>query len=153
MFTVEFLSYGRDHLYVDKAQFHTLADAARFCYGRRYGEFINVRDDLDLYIDRTVVKQVYDNLPNRYIIRRKSKPYVYRQGPVSGTGRRSGGHYYRYPRTLAERRYKAYMEATDEFDDYRIKHITRFLPSSYDDLPISVHDHKNWKRYRKTQWK
>jgi len=72
----------------------------------------------------------------------------YRRDPVPYTGRNRHGYskYFRKIKTTQERRmffkYKKYC---------RGKRSYRMLPDSWDDILRNIE--KNWKKYRKTQWK
>jgi hypothetical protein len=75
-------------------------------------------------------------------------------GQSRGYGwRRSRGHYYRYPRTTQERRASAGVEREDGEPEFRSRRGFCTLPDAWDDRPIESRRNRNWKRYRKHQWK
>lgn len=71
------------------------------------------------------------------------RPYKFRNGPVPRTGRRSNYGYWRHPKTAQE------LRNIDCFTRAKRKNI----PTSWDDLERGDWRDKNWKRYRKHQWK
>lgn len=83
--------------------------------------------------------------------------YEYRREPVPfircrrGSGYRS--NYYKHPRTIQERR--AYFH--DEISEYDVRvrrsRSARNLPDPWDDRIRSDAGVKNWKNYRRTQYK
>jgi hypothetical protein len=80
----------------------------------------------------------------------------FRNGPVPYTGNRRYGHYYRRPKTTAERRDAIDVLNDEEMKEYgirpRAKRGFRSLPNAWDDVPCSRRGN-NWKNYRKKQWK
>jgi len=73
------------------------------------------------------------------------------KGPVPNIGRLRGGHYFRHPGTMAERRQAQVM---DEFDVApRAARNERNLPTAYDDFHVAAREDRSWKRHRKTRWK
>jgi hypothetical protein len=83
--------------------------------------------------------------------------YEYRCDPVPfircRRGSTYGARYYKQPRTIQERR--AYFH--DEISEYdvrvRITRSARNLPDPWDDRSRADFKIKNWKRYRRTQYK
>lgn len=73
-------------------------------------------------------------------------------GPVPGTGRLRGGHYYRRIRNANERR-QAFWVAEDGEVAPRPARSFKNLPDNWDDYRVSAHESRNWKRFRKTQYK
>lgn len=84
-----------------------------------------------------------------YWYRLYNKIYVYRDGPVPYVGKRNHGHYYRRMKTTQERRW-SYSAVVDGVP-WRARRNARNLPNPWDDIVIGRL--KNWKKYRKTQWK
>ena len=64
---------------------------------------------------------------------------------IPGTGRKSHGHWFRYPRNISVKR--AIMAMVDSLRGVRVP------PDSYDDISIAAHGDRNWKRHRLTKWK
>ena len=88
---------------------------------------------------------------------KRQKKYNYknkfRDGPISRIRKRRKYKVHRKPRTIQERR-----ESQGCLDEpYKIKirnkRNHRNLPNSYDDIKRSDYENKNWKEYRKTQYK
>ena len=86
-------------------------------------------DELGMAIPIWRIQEAYRNLPNRYI-RRKHRRWRTRHS----------FHQFRHPRTQQEKRENA-------------DHSGRWLPSSWDDLHIAAREVRNWKSFRKTQWR
>ncbi|KVP39731.1 hypothetical protein [Burkholderia ubonensis] len=76
------------------------------------------------------------------------------EGPVPGVRcRRGGGHYYRRPKSMMERR-QAAMVLTDEGEVApRGARSLKHLPNAWDDYCVAAREDRNWKRHRRTQWK
>jgi len=77
--------------------------------------------------------------------------------PVPGTGRHHGGHFYRRPKTRAELRDHAGLDADavdcEEFPlRLRARARRRCIPTAWDDLTIHEKG-RNWKAFRRTRWK
>lgn len=66
------------------------------------------------------------------------------------TGRRHPGHYDRQPRNIGTNSERTFDY--EENREYTFKNIKR-VPNSYDDLPFANYGMKNWKKFRKHQWK
>lgn len=73
-------------------------------------------------------------------------------GPVPRTGRFRGGHLFRRPRTANEIRQSQVMEPGLE-PAPRASRDLRYLIDPWDDYPRSGRRDRNWKRFRKAQWK
>ena len=73
-------------------------------------------------------------------------------GPVPGTGRRRGGHFYRRVRHANERR-QAFWVAEDGEVAPRPARRFKNLPDNWDDHQVSARESRSWKRFRKTQYK
>jgi hypothetical protein len=73
-------------------------------------------------------------------------------GPVPGLFRWRGRHYFRHPRTQNERRLAFAITDQGEVPP-RARRNHRNLVNAYDDLRINAREIRNWKRYRRTQWK
>ena len=73
-------------------------------------------------------------------------------GPVPGTGRiRSGGHH-RAIRHVGAKRQTFFIEEEGEVAPRAARKL-RNLPDGWDDFQISARFNRNWKRYRKHQYK
>lgn len=73
-------------------------------------------------------------------------------GPVPRTGRTRGGHYFRHPHTANELRQSQVVEPGIE-PRPRPSRYLRNLVDPWDDYPRSNRKDRNWKSFRKTQWK
>lgn len=74
------------------------------------------------------------------------------EGPVPGLFRWHGGHYFRHPKTLRERRASIALVDQGEVPP-RARRNHRNLATANDDRIIGARQLRNWKRYRRTQWK
>lgn len=74
------------------------------------------------------------------------------EGTVPGVGRRRGGHYFRRLKTTNERRWSIPVVEDGE-PAPRARRSHKNLPNAWDDYQISSRADRNWKRFRKTQWK
>ena len=72
--------------------------------------------------------------------------YYYRYDPVPGVHKYPKGHYYRRIRTTQERRWSCF-----DHEYFRMKRNHKNIPNSWDD--IQRHFQRNWKKFRKTQYK
>lgn len=81
-----------------------------------------------------------------------------------GSKRNYGGHCFRHPRSQAtNRQFQGMAFDQEEFEDldvrvsagqvHRLARRNRPLPTAWDDLRISARHNRNWKRFRKTQYK
>jgi hypothetical protein len=87
-----------------------------------------------------------------YVRRRYSHNVVPPGYPVPGTGKRGSWRCYRNQKFLGVNRARAAF-AVDERDmDVHPKGKVELIPTCWDDLPRDNHD-RNWKRFRKTQWR
>jgi len=117
-------------------------------------------DECGLIIPPWRVIQEYNNLPKSkkrsYRRHWRGGRYVFRRGPVEGIRKWRGGTWLRGPRTLQENREaNFFFEHDEEARDYKIKgraHRSK-LPTLWDDRCRSNYGVKNWKQYRKHQWK
>lgn len=112
----------------------------------RYTKFV-VCDELGLRIPAWKIKEVYNNLPN----------FVEKNRRIYGYRRRNGRHY-RSPKTMQEMRnsYRADMDEEElvEFGyEKDLSYRRKTLPTMWDDLYTHGCRSKNWKRYRRTQYK
>lgn len=72
-------------------------------------------------------------------------------GPVPGISRPRG---YRWTRRVGTTNERRQAQVLDEFDvPPRARRNARNLPTVWDDIPIAAREDRNWKRFRKTQWK
>lgn len=128
---------------------------------RLFPDYFTVLDDADLTISRYQIEQAYFETKSRrdhdYYNRYFKPQNGFREGPVKYTGKRCYRGYYRRPKTTSERRVAALSEVDEDIQDYGIKlrqkrHHNN-LPDTWDDnLRSCCHD-RNWKRYRRHQWK
>lgn len=74
---------------------------------------------------------------------------------IPNTGRHTYGSYFRYPKH--HQAYKQYAIEQYELKEYDVKISTPkqgLPPNDWDDITRSDwYNHKNWKKYRKHQWK
>jgi hypothetical protein len=73
--------------------------------------------------------------------------------PIPRTGRRHRGHYFRRNRFIGYNRACAAAAADERDWPTRPTGKVAYLPTNYDDIPVSVRDDRSWKRFRSTQWK
>ena len=74
-------------------------------------------------------------------------------GPVPGCGRRRGGRWFRRPKTMQSRRQAGLVLNEEDERPVRARRNAANLPTSWDDWRISSLEDRNWKRFRKTQYK
>jgi hypothetical protein len=88
---------------------------------------------------------------NSYWYRLYNKEYEFRCDPVPMIHRHRGhkGCYYRSMKTMQER--KASLAAKEDEIPWRARRNFRNLPNAWDDYPRFMQ--KNWKKFRKHQWK
>lgn len=60
---------------------------------------------------------------------------------------------FRHPKTIQERIASVSILIEEDEPTWRSSRNFRNLPSSYDDIPHLDANNRNWKRFRKTQWK
>lgn len=75
------------------------------------------------------------------------------EGPVPGIGRSRGGHWYRRPQTMMERRQAALVLKEEGEVAPRGARSLGHLANAWDDYYITARSDRNWKRNRRTQWK
>ncbi len=76
------------------------------------------------------------------------------EGPVPGTRcHRGGRHYYRHPRTMNERRQAALVLEEEGEVAPRPQRSSNSLPCAWDDFRVAARDDRNWKRFRRAQWR
>lgn len=122
------------------------------------------RADYGLYILRNEYNEKllpYDFLEAANLLKNKNKDKIYKKynkkyfwngvGAVPGTGKKKWyGRYFRHPKTLNVLRY-AYSEY-EEFEPInKVRGGPRSIPTAYSD--IMKPEYKNWKYYRKTQYR
>jgi len=73
-------------------------------------------------------------------------------GPVPGTGRYRGGHFYRRIRHANARRQAFWIAEEGEVAPKPARSFKN-LPDNWDDYHVSARKNRNWKRFRKTQYK
>lgn len=74
-------------------------------------------------------------------------------GPVPGTGGWGNGHYFRHPVTLQALKAACGVCKEDGEPSMRGNRTKSHVPSSWDDIHRSDRGIRNWKKYRKQQWK
>lgn len=110
-------------------------------------------DELGMQIPRWRVAIAETNVRGRW----KSPPVRFRDGPLSRIGsKRSGGHFYRLPRTRQELTAAAAHDADSEAvalaGRWRARRNRANLTTAWDDVPCGRRG-RNWKNFRKHQWK
>lgn len=87
----------------------------------------------------------------RWWYRWNNKIFEYRNGPVPFIGRHHShrGSWYRHMKTTQERRWS--LAEKEDGVRGRAKRNIHNIPNSWDDW--ARHNEKNWKRFRKNQWK
>lgn len=70
-----------------------------------------------------------------------------------GYKRHSRGHCHKRLRTTQEHRMAANVLVEEGEPKWRGKRTNHNLPTAWDDLPLTDWNNRNWKRYRKQQWK
>ncbi len=83
--------------------------------------------------------------------------YEFRCDPVPfircRRGSKYGARYYKQPRTIQERRAYFYDELSEYGVSLRLTRSARNLPDPWDDRSRADFRIRNWKRYRRTQYK
>lgn len=92
---------------------------------------------------------------NSYSPTRIRKKYSFwnGQGPVPGTGKVSHGHYFRRPETLKDIKASTSVIKEDGEPRFRGKRSKSSIITSWDDYGRSDYGDRNWKKFRKTQYK
>lgn len=80
---------------------------------------------------------------------RKQVRYNY----FNGSKRHPRGHYHRHPHTLQEIKASAHVLMEEGEPIWRSARNHHNLPDSYDDINHYDDYNRNWKRYRKQQWR
>lgn len=76
------------------------------------------------------------------------------EGSVPGTGKYTYGNWFRHPKTLAALKAAASVLDAEEGEvPVRGRRKKGFIPTAWDDRIKSTYGNKNWKRYRKNQYK
>lgn len=108
-----------------------------------YDEYYNL-------IDYKVLEDWASNSCKQYkqFSRNNYGDHEYRNGPVPGTGGWKNGHYFRRPKTRNE------LKANCDPDHKEYVRKGRWVPSSWDDIPVSADRIKrSWKKQKKRkQW-
>jgi hypothetical protein len=71
----------------------------------------------------------------------------------NGFKRHPRGHYHRHPHTLQESKASAHVLVEEGEPIWRASRNYHNLPDTYDDIHHYDECNRNWKRYRKQQWK
>lgn len=132
-----------------------------------------ILDDVDIIIPEwKIIEEIknskiiayWDNIyikEHRNSVFCKRKNYVFRKGSVPCIGKKRGQmkHLFRHPKTFQEIKNSYSIEnfnskyENEFFIKIRPNRNSSNLPDLYDDLIRKNYKEKNWKRYRKTQWK
>ncbi len=107
----------------------------------RYHEYI-LRDSIGNILDPDEVRAAYN----------KAHPYRRSWWYYPGT-KRNFRSMYRRPRTTQERRWANAWDDEEFATKVRARRNYRNLPNSWDDIPHTDWSYRNWKHYRKHQWK
>ncbi len=87
----------------------------------------------------------------------KSGHYEYRRDPVPGTSCGwAGGHWYKHPQTMSEKRAAIALESDEDAREYNIRprRSRPNIPDAYWDRPrADERTRKSWKKHRRTQWR
>lgn len=76
--------------------------------------------------------------------------------PIPGTGkrRRRYGVFYRHMKFIGTHRAACALEADEDCKEFRVKGgKVKLPPTNWDDIPRASLYNRNWKKFRKTQWK
>lgn len=94
----------------------------------------------------------------RALVPKKRSYWYYRrfefwngEGPVPRTGRHRGGRYFRRLGTVGARRQAQCVDFEEPAP--RAARNAANIPNSWDDYAVAAREDRNWKRYRRTQWK
>ena len=155
-----------------KAGYHYNIDKIGYGYLRYYskewnytfggGDDFVIYDELGLKVKPWKVKETYYNLPhevrepNYYYWRwRKThaKPEHYRKYPVPHTGVSHWRRGDRRIRTLQQMRAEEALDLDEDAIEYNVKPRQKFIPNDRDDHIVYVPRTKNWKKFRRNQWK
>jgi hypothetical protein len=100
--------------------------------------------------DIVPVEVIMDRVP-RKVYGREIPEFKYRHDPVPFVHKSKWhrGVFYRRPKTTQERR--AFDDSVDQGFTPRKRRAANILPNAWDDIPR--HREKNWKKFRRTQWK
>lgn len=123
-----------------------------------------ILDHDDLIVPLQEIKEVLNSVRKEYSYKHYSKfePYDhdkdFRNGPVPSTGKKSSyRNYFRHMRTTSERRISAISECDEELLEYGVRIRGRRnhknLPNAWDDEYRRDINTRNWKKYRKHQWR
>jgi hypothetical protein len=79
----------------------------------------------------------------------------YRCGTVPYTAKgKASHHYFRYPRTTQELRWNDATARDGDLRHHKVRLTRRgSLPTAYDDFCIGAREIRNWKQFRRAQWK
>jgi hypothetical protein len=111
--------------------------------------------DMDKFISYAWKK--HNDYVSSYYNRKYGKKYKFRNGPVPGIHKhiRHKGSYIRHQRTFAEIREESWLSYDEDLKFYNIKSRPKrtSLPDPWDDYVRSDQYIRNWKRFRKKQWR
>lgn len=137
-------------------------------YAYRAGDELELRDELGMLIPLWRIQEAYAqiNEPPRW--RRgfnlrnicywsRDWTFTYRSGPVPYTRKRRRRKYFRDIRTTQELRENHGLDHEEDMRWYGIRargaRRGSTLPDSYEDIHFGYDRAKNWKRYRRTQYR
>lgn len=119
-------------------------------------------DEYDLVVPLWKIEEIFTQYvpPKRctWFERAYGRPaYRFRYDPVPHVHCfRGGGHWYKHPKTMGEKRAACALENDEDIKEYHIRPRRSVVnvPESYDERQRGdVRTRKNWKKIRKTQWK
>lgn len=103
---------------------------------------------------------IYEDVYQKRIKNQKwrYRSFKFRDGPVENIRcYRGGWHYYRQVKTAQEYKENCSLVHNEDISFYKVKirakRNNNNLPNAWDDLNHQDYNYKNWKNYRKTQWK
>lgn len=102
----------------------------------------------------------FERLENKSISLYKDSEFNYRNGPVPFTGKKTAisKNFFKFPKTLQEKKYAVAIKNLDEDEGIDIKlklrnkRSERSLVDSFDSIARSEKG-DSWKEYRKNQWR
>jgi hypothetical protein len=131
-----------------------------FSFGN--GDDVVFYDEYDLRIPVWKVKEAFYNLPEevretKYYYWRSpkahAKPEHFRKYSVPYTGVRHWRRGGRRIRTLQQLKAEEALALDEEAIEHNVKPRKKYIPNDRDDHIVYVPRTKNWKKFRKSQWK
>ena len=102
-----------------------------------------LRDSLGNYVDVLDIQNQYNT----------QHPKYFKYNRFSGKKCSAGRHYYRRVRNLNERKQTEEWKVDHRAPKPRARRNLRNLPDTWDDYRVASREDRNWKNFRKTQWK